>query len=382
MTSRLPRAARTQSLVFCVLAVCTTAASWWLPRLTPGAELALLISLIVLVGVPHGALDPAYVSHSLRGSIRRGWLVFAARYVALSAAVVVVWLVWPLAALGAFLAMSAFHFSGDPIGGASRSIRVLQGSAVIVLPALWHAAETETTLAYLAGDSAAAWCLRVMRPVALPLALALGAAALVELRRGSVLVAVEAGATMMLTITAPPLVGFTMYFCAMHSARHIVRTMDRAGMTWLQLALLASAPMLGAVGTGFVALNFMEQAPANALAIRVVFVGLAALTVPHMAIVERARFGHLSSAWGLHSTRTTLRGRDHPSTTTHRFRSGPIRVATASGRRWHRSAHRWPPAAPDARRTELRPKGRSLEWACPSASERGAVRRRPWQWRP
>jgi beta-carotene 15,15'-dioxygenase len=295
VTSRLPSAARTQSLVFCVLAVCTTAASWWLPRLTPTAELALLVSLIVLVGVPHGALDPAYFSLSRQGSSRPGWLVFAARYVALAAAVLVVWLVWPLAALGAFLAMSAFHFSGDPVSGASRTLRALQGSAVIVLPALWHAAETETTLAYLAGDPAAGWSLSVMRSLALPLALALGVAALMDLRRGLVLVAVEAGATMMMAIAAPPLVSFTVYFCAMHSARHIVRTTDRAGMAWPQLALLASAPMLGAIGAGFVAWHFMEQAPANALAIRVVFIGLAALTVPHMAIVERARFGRLAA---------------------------------------------------------------------------------------
>jgi Brp/Blh family beta-carotene 15,15'-monooxygenase len=293
--SRLPRAAGTQSLVFCLLAACTTAASWWLPRLTPTAELALLVSLIVLVGVPHGALDPAYFSVSAHGSSRRGWLDFAARYVALAAAVLIMWLVWPLAALGAFLAMSAFHFSGDPVSGASTSIRALQGSAVIVLPALWHAAETETTLAYLAGDSAAAWCLSVMRPVAFPLALALAAAALMELLRGSALVAVEAAATMMMAIAAPPLVGFTIYFCAMHSARHILRTSDRARVAWPQLALLASVPMLGAVGTGVVAWHLMEQAPANAVAIRVVFIGLAVLTVPHMAIVERARFGRLAA---------------------------------------------------------------------------------------
>lgn len=282
-------------MVFCVLAACATGAYWWLPRLTPTAEVALVVSLIVLVGVPHGALDPAYFSLSPPASSRRGWLVFAARYIALAATVLVVWLMWPFAALSTFLAMSAFHFSGDPVGGASRTIRALQGSAVIVLPALWHAAETEATLGYLAGDSAAAWCLRVMRPLALPLAFALGVAALMELRRGSVLVAVEAGATMMMAIAAPPLVGFTIYFCAMHSARHILRTTDRAGMAWPQLALLACAPMLGAVGTGLVVWHFMDLAPANALAIRVVFIGLAALTVPHMAIVERARFGRLAA---------------------------------------------------------------------------------------
>lgn len=295
MAPQLERAARIQGLVFCILAACTSVASWWLPRLAPHVELGLLMGLIVVVGVPHGAVDPAYLSLPRHTSRWRAWAGFAARYLALAAAVLTLWLVWPAAGLGAFLAMSALHFSGDAARGATRATRALQGTAVIVLPALWHSVETEATLGYLAGGAAAAHCLSVLRPLTLPVAFGLGLAALVELRRGHVLVAAEAAATVIVAVTAPPLVGFTVYFCGMHSARHLLRTADRVHLSWRQLALLACLPLLGTVATGFVAWRLLAHLPVDVVMIRVVFIGLAALTVPHMAVVERARFARLAA---------------------------------------------------------------------------------------
>lgn len=290
MASPLERAARVQGLVFCTLAACTSAVSWWLPRLTPEIELALLVGLIVLLGVPHGAVDPAYTALSIQTTNWRTWAVFIGRYLGLAAAVLVLWLVWPIGGLGAFLTMSAFHFSGDPNRGATVATRALQGSSVIALPALWHSVETETTLAYLAGGPAAAWIVSVLQSLALPLVVGLILTTAVELRRGRALVGAEVGATAMLAIAAPPLVGFTVYFCGMHSARHLLRTAGRAGLSWSQLALLACVPMLSILVTGYVAWRMLPQVPIDALAIRVVFIGLAVLTVPHMAIVERERF--------------------------------------------------------------------------------------------
>ncbi len=294
MAPQLERAAQVQGLVFCGLAAGTSVVSWSLPRLTPHVELALLVGLIVLVGVPHGAVDPAYLSSSPQTTRWRAWAAFAARYLGLAAAVLALWLVWPAGGLGAFLAMSAFHFSGDPARGASAATRALQGIAVIALPALWHPAETEAALGYLAGSAAAVWCISVLQPLALPLALGVGLTALLEVRRGRLLVAAEACATAMVAIVAPPLVAFTVYFCSMHSARHLLRTADRARVSWPRLVLVATVPMLGTIAAGLVAWRMMAHLPIDALAIRVVFIGLAALTVPHMAIVERVRFARLA----------------------------------------------------------------------------------------
>ncbi len=294
MQPKLERAARVQGLVFCALAACTSVVSWWLPRLTPHVELALLVGLIVLVGVPHGAVDPAYVSAAIWTSPWRAWASFAARYLGLAAAVLALWLVWPAGGLAAFLLMSVFHFSGDPVPGASMTTRTLQGIAIVSLPTLWHSAETETALSYLAGGPASAWCISVLQPLALPAALGVGLTGIFEARRGHLLVAAEVCATAVVATVAPPLVAFTVYFCGMHSARHLLRTADRARVSWPRLVLLATVPMLGTIAAGFTAWRMMAHLPIDALAIRVVFIGLAALTVPHMVIVERVRFTRLA----------------------------------------------------------------------------------------
>ena len=90
-----------------------------------------------------------------------------------------------------------------------------------------------------------------------------------------------------LALLAPPLMFFIVYFCALHSARHLregfreehghgrrLTLLVVAAYTLAPLAL-AAAFLVGTAGTA--ALD--EQL------LRVVFIGLAALTVPHMALV-------------------------------------------------------------------------------------------------
>jgi hypothetical protein len=50
-----------------------------------------------------------------------------------------------------------------------------------------------------------------------------------------------------------------------------------------------SLPMLGVLLASATAWHFLDGMPINGAIIQLVFVGLAALTVPHMALVERVR---------------------------------------------------------------------------------------------
>ena len=89
----------------------------------------------------------------------------------------------------------------------------------------------------------------------------------------------------------PPLIYFAVYFCALHSIRHFTATMSAVpnGRRALGVAVMLSvittlaallALHLGITGT---AAETTEQG------IRVIFIGLAALTVPHMILVDRFR---------------------------------------------------------------------------------------------
>ena len=94
----------------------------------------------------------------------------------------------------------------------------------------------------------------------------------------------------MLAIIAPPLISFVVFFCGMHSARHILRSMEYSGRSSLpQLFTATLLPMLGVLGGSVLAWYFLDEISLDARIIQLVFVGLAALTVPHMALVEQVR---------------------------------------------------------------------------------------------
>lgn len=127
---------RFQGLAVSALAWIAFAAGLWLPHLVAQVQLVVLCLLILLLGVPQGAVDMVLVRQL--GGVRSmaGWRLFASAYVAAAASVVGSWWVAPGFFLAAFLLVSAFHFSGDPEGDTSAFFRMLYGDAVTLAP--WH----------------------------------------------------------------------------------------------------------------------------------------------------------------------------------------------------------------------------------------------------
>jgi Brp/Blh family beta-carotene 15,15'-monooxygenase len=104
------------------------------------------------------------------------------------------------------------------------------------------------------------------------------------------LTALEFAAVGILAFVAPPLLAFTLFFCGMHGARHILRSFSYSGRdSWRLVSLAASLPMLGVGLASAGAWHVLKDTPLDARVVQIVFVGLAALTVPHMALVERVR---------------------------------------------------------------------------------------------
>jgi Brp/Blh family beta-carotene 15,15'-monooxygenase len=101
----------------------------------------------------------------------------------------------------------------------------------------------------------------------------------------------EIAAVAILATFAPPLVAFAVFFCGMHSARHILRTRDYSGPASPKMMLAAClGPMAGVALLAAAAVLWLRNVPMEARLIQLIIVGLAALTVPHMALVERVRF--------------------------------------------------------------------------------------------
>lgn len=281
---------RAQGMVFCLLAVLGLAATPWLADLNPTTLLLGAAAAIFFLGIPHGALDIVFAERLCRVRTGMHWLMFIAAYLLLAALVIALWYLAPRFFLAAFLLISAGHFSGDPVIALSMAARTLYGSAVIVLPTLLHAAQVTALFGYLIGAGPAADAVALLQALTIPLLigtlLVIGVAARLDwLAAGEILCVV------LLSTFATPLVAFTLFFCGMHSPRHFFRTALLAQTAPTTLLLrVAVAPTLACAVAGGVALVVSAGQPLEARLVQIVFVGLAALTVPHMLLVERVRY--------------------------------------------------------------------------------------------
>ncbi len=289
MTKTAMSRERTQGLIFIVLAPIALLFSLYLTPLTQHGELLTIVLLIAVFGVPHGALDPLFAKNLIPIKSTLGWSTFVFFYLLLASLVVVFWWISPFFFLVFFLLFSVFHFSGDLASGTSILTRVLYGGACIVLPAALHSAQLAEILAYLVGQESAVNLAEFLHVLAWPWLAALCLASL-KIFRHDWLTSLEIFAASSLALVLSPLLGFTIFFCGMHSARHIVRSQGYANVSISALAKVSVLPLISLATIVALSWKVLPESPLDERLIQFVFVGLAALTVPHMMLVERIRF--------------------------------------------------------------------------------------------
>lgn len=264
----------------------------------PAATLAVAAAAAVVLGVPHGAVDHRIARPMLRSRLGSAWFgAFAAIYLGAAAAVLGLWLVAPIASLWAFLAISVWHFGTEDAEGRGGLARIARGGAPVALPVLLHPERTTRFFGVLAdgADGAAAFgVLQIAAWLWVPVA-ALHLAMVI--RRRAWPEAAEIGALALAFAALPPLAGFAFYFLAVHSPRHmhgLARRYHAAKPVrgWAS-AMRAAVPLSTATLALGVAVFWLVPAEGGEERfLRTVFWGLAALTVPHVALhhLDR-RFG-------------------------------------------------------------------------------------------
>ncbi|MEQ8587318.1 MAG: Brp/Blh family beta-carotene 15,15'-dioxygenase [Thalassobaculaceae bacterium] len=257
----------------------------------------LLAAVAVLVfGIPHGAFDRISIQGPLRPS-RDGLLAalrFFLAYAALAGAFAGFWLLVPQVALPAFLLLSVFHFGAGDCQDGPIWRRVLQlvahGGAVVTLIPAFHPAEVTEIFGFLS-DSGTARALvsglSTALQIWLAVALIYSAFALASRRhrwRAGELLVVAAGCALL-----PPMLGFLLYFTVFHGPRHLANVLDADALKREHnAAVLAEAGAISAIS--LVAFVAIMAAGGDWLAaestLRTLFIFLAALTIPHMLLVD------------------------------------------------------------------------------------------------
>ena len=270
------------------------------PSLPLTWQLTMLALAVMIFGLPHGALDLALVQGASRGS-RTALVGAAVLYLMASGLVLMVWISAPMAALLGFLAIAVIHFGlGDTedLHGPQRAVEIIaRGGFVGVAPLVFHPQTTRDLFALLVGPASTASLDTTLAVMATPvtwlwLACLVVALAWRTIQRapGWMSAVLELILTAAIFAVCHPLAAFLLYFCFVHSVRHIAdlgaaRFPDSAprARRWL---LLESLPFTAAtVALAMVAwFVFADSVTFDEAMIRLVFWGLSALTVPHMIL--------------------------------------------------------------------------------------------------
>ena len=249
------------------------------------------IAAILLIGVPHGGFDGAIARHIGWPKGLIPWLGFHLAYIALAGLVLLLWWFMPLFSLAIFLGLSALHFGASDIAdigtdwlpwaahGGLVCLAIPNFQATLVTPLFALLIGTDNAVALINGISVlfAPWLVIVIaywvyayfhrqyRKSALSLLLLI-----------------------VLAYLLPPLVSFSLYFCLWHSRGHLRRLWRGLQETErYSTAREATVYTVTAWASLAVVFYFLQDSPAQSLT-QVTFIGLAALTLPHMLLVDYA----------------------------------------------------------------------------------------------
>jgi len=270
-----------------------------------------LLAGLVVIGMPHGAIDHLVPGRVLGRTLGRLQLtVLMAAYMSLAAAGVALWLLDPAVAVVAFLAFAAVHWGqgevwflvhglgrARPRGAASyAAILAARGllpvlGPIVAMPDAFERALHGALASFGAGRLDLAPHGAARAAAAFVLACALAGAVIASLRDGPDGRGRDLGEIAGLAIfaaVAPPVLAIGTYFVAWHSLRHCARlaALQEPPRTLGELARDAAPCTIGALA-GVVALGCcvaVDPGSASALAgvaLAVVF----GLTIPHTLVV-------------------------------------------------------------------------------------------------
>ena len=259
-----------------------------LPSLSVTVQAIALGTAVAFLGLPHGAID-AYIAQ--RDGLWRtmgGLAVFAAIYILIALTVIGAWVLMPVLSLIAFLIISAWHFGADA-DARNRVERWLFGSLLLSLPSFFHPINVASLFEAISGASAVglAPILQILAPVAAIGLIAMLVRSLLGTPRRLADIAIVSGLILFAWVL-PPLAYFAVYFCALHSPTHFRRVLrlvppsERTGA----LAQTAGFTALTLIFAGIAFILLANEVSMQQSTLQILFIGLAALTVPHMFLVD------------------------------------------------------------------------------------------------
>jgi Brp/Blh family beta-carotene 15,15'-monooxygenase len=253
------------------------------------AWLFIALGAIVLLGVPHGSLDVLFALRAYQLNSLMAWVVFLTAYLLVAMGIILLWMLLPVWFFIGFLIFSALHFSDDLNTPNAVLTKLSYGAAVICLPSIVHGAALVGLYAVFVDASVAQRIVTVSQWLCYPILFLMGL--MLFNRQIAIREKLDAYAVLAIMTLLPPILAFAVYFCLMHSARHLIRSHAFFGQLNARLFIMALvlptlAVIIMACGVWF----FTNTRTVESDLIRLVFIGLAALTFPHAWVLKQSNF--------------------------------------------------------------------------------------------
>ena len=248
---------------------------------------------ILFIGIPHGAFDGA-ISITLGYTKKlRLKLYFILTYTLVSCVVIILWYFLPVITLVLFILTSIFHFGcGDLDWNKSKFYFIggyIHGCLIVLGIIFLNKIEVNSFFEILSGDQLSL----LWTSLYIGLFFWIIAITYICLNYSKINISNNyiklALSISLVVLLLPPLPAFAIYFCLIHSFHHIRRTLpilEDFMKKQKAIFLMIIFSILSWVGCGiaFYFLSNLNTYPDTI--IKVTFIGLAALTFPHMILVD------------------------------------------------------------------------------------------------
>ena len=253
----------------------------------------LSLFLIFFVGIPHGALDGAIsitLGYSKKISLQIRFLI---SYIFFSSVILIFWYYFPVISLISFILISIFHFGCGDLKWNTDNFYYIRGyvhGSLIVLGIIFlNLNEVEQFFEILSGNNLSLLWIS-LKAMLLFCCLSIIFLLINYKRINFSIDYLKLMFPIILIISfSPPLLAFALYFCFIHSFNHMKRIiptlfnfMNKAKAIWLMAIFSLLSWLGGALALYHLSFNFNQ----NEALIKVIFIGLAALTFPHMVLVD------------------------------------------------------------------------------------------------
>ena len=258
----------------------------------------LIISLLLIlsIGISHGSLDHIKGKKLLKVLGFKSSSVFYLGYIFVGLTTIFIWLLFPKFLLLLFLIVAAFHFGKEDSEFISKNknfelIYFLKGSLVIVAPLLFRKNETLSIFKSLNFDISGN-ILIYNEILYLFIFLSFISNIILSLNKSfdtKSLLLMDFLSLIILNYFLNPILAFTFYFCFLHSIRHSISLIQEININLIKglpIFIKKAAPLtIITIISYLIALYFLNNSnDLNESIYKVIFIGLASLTFPHILL--------------------------------------------------------------------------------------------------